>query len=244
MLPNYGNSYKISVTISEGYKFMVAIDWLVLVLNQNISKRDHFISNEYFATKKWLLIYNKEDENNSIFHKEICDMLFNVRITQYESLSCNWHDYFDILFKFNKWLNNKEFEKTTAFGISGVTNAISAVNAIRDTITRKGLTGFVFSFRKDLNNQAYSDPIFTPLNTNTLTDEHLEIVKALLKLNRKVDSQNELLEYLIRNVPKYNKYVNDENPGKRVLSYYIKQLEQMHIIEIEQSGRKKIIKLL
>ena len=209
---------------------MKVIDWLVLPVNPDSSVRDHFISNEYYPAHKWLLIFNPKDPNNSTHHEEIRNILETARISKYESLEADPENYYDVLFSFDQWLQEKKLEESTIIAVSGVTNTIPAISAIRDTLSRKGYNGFVFSFKKR-DGIAYGEPQITPLNTSKLTEDHLKIIKTLLKLNRRVESQKELLEYLIATDEKYSKYENDPNTGKRVLSYYLKQLKQLNIIK-------------
>jgi len=208
---------------------MRTVDWLVLPVNPDSSIRDHFISNEYYPAHRWLIIFNPKDPKNTNAYHEIREILETARISKHESLEANPENYYDVLFSFDEWIQEKNLEKNTTFAVSGVTNTIPAINAIRDTLSRRGYNGFIFSFKKK-NGIAYGEPQITPLNTNTLTEDHLKIIKTLLKLNGKVESQKKLLEHLTEIDKKFSKYKKDPNTGKRVLSYYLQQLKQLNII--------------
>ncbi len=217
---------------------MKTTDWLVLPVNPDSSTRDHFISNEYYPAHRWLLIYNPKDPKNSNAYQEIREILETARISKYEALEANPENYYDVLFSFDQWIQEKNMEQNTTIAVSGVTNTIPAMCAVRDTLSRRGYNGFIFSFKKR-DGVAYGEPQITPLNTNTLTEDHFKIIKTLLEFNGKVESQKELLEYLVETDEKYSKYKDDPNTGKRVLSYYLRQLKQLNIIKIAHEKNER-----
>ncbi|GEM_PF-6125684 len=214
------------------------VDWLVLPVNPDTSIRDHFISNEYFPAHHWLIIYNPKDPKNSSACQQIREILETARISKYETLEANPENYYDVLFSFDQWLQEKKLEQNTTIAVNGATNAIPAINAVRDTLSRRQYNGFIFSFKKK-DGIIYGEPQITPLNTNTLTEDHFKIIKTLLKLNGKAQSQKELLEHLTQTDEKYSKYKNDLNTGKRVLSYYLRQLKKLNIIKIEHEKNER-----
>lgn len=209
---------------------MKLIEWLVLPVNPDSSIRDHFISNEYYPAQRWLLIFNPKDPYNSSHHQEIREILDTARISKHESLEANPENYYNVLFSFDHWIQEKNLKQDTTIAVSAATNAIPAICAVRDTLSRRGYNGFIFSFKKR-DGVAYGEPQVTPLNTNTLTEDHFKIIKTLLEFDGKVESQKELLEYLVETDEKYSKYKDDPNTGKRVLSYYLQQLKQLNIIK-------------
>ncbi len=227
---------------------MKSVDWILVPVNPDIPEKNHLVSNVYYPACRWLLVYNPKDERQTKHYNDIQEILKNASI-EVESLEADVNNYYEILLKFDEWLQAKITDKNTTFAINGATNSIPAMNAIRDTLARRGHSGFVFSF-VGKEDSIGGVPRISPLSTSSLTDEHLEIIRVLLNRGGKVEGQKELLKQLIeaqRNVDEkklgkgiFGKYEKDPNVGKKVLSYYLQQLERLNIVRmVYEKGKRQ-----
>jgi len=231
---------------------MRTIDWVVVPVNRYVPNENHLVSNVYYPARKWLLMYNPEDEQD----REKCEDIRNIlgkALIDSVSLEADVNNYYEVLIKFDEWLQTKQLDKDTIFVVNGATASIPAMNAVRDTLTRRGYGGFVFSFKGE-GKSISGLPQISPLSTSTLTDEHLEIIKVLLKRGGRIQSQKELLQHLIETHKKapektlgkrvFAKYESDQNSGMRVLSYHLQQLKKLSIVKTVYGKNKRQFTIL